>query len=298
MSLSLSLTFNNQTHSFQRPLVMGILNITPDSFSDGGGLVELTTSTGTASHNTFKPSLDKILRLAEEMIADGVDIFDVGGESTRPGAEKVSCEQELDRVLPVVEALISRFDVPVSVDTSNPILMTEVGKRGAAMINDVRALSRLSAIEAVAESDMAVCLMHMQGSPVSMQENPEYNSVVDDVGRFLSQRAQCCIAAGIAADRIILDPGFGFGKTLEQNLTLFNALGALQNLGYPLLVGVSRKSMIGSILNKEINQRLAGGLALGTLAVWQGAQIVRTHDVSETCDTIKIVQALKEMERT
>ena len=262
---------------------MGILNITPDSFSDGGALVD-----------GAKPQIDKALSRAEAMIAEGVDIFDVGGESTRPGATIVSADQERARVLPVVEALINHFDVPVSVDTSNPFLMTDVGQCGAAMINDVRALSRPGAIGAVANSDMAVCLMHMQGKPESMQASPEYNSVVDEVRGFLRQRAAVCIDAGIGAERIILDPGFGFGKTLEQNLGLFNALSALQKVGYPLLIGVSRKSMIGSILDKDISQRLAGGLALSTLAAWQGVQIIRTHDVAATSDTLKIVQALKE----
>ncbi|MGI9295895.1 MAG: dihydropteroate synthase [Pseudomonadales bacterium] len=269
---------------FDRPRIMGILNITPDSFSDGGLLFE-----------GGKPSLDKVLRRAQCMLAEGADCIDIGGESTRPRAPTVSSQEELERVLPVLELLRAEFDVPLSIDTSNPQLMREAGKRGAALINDVRALQRDGALQAVAGSNMAVCLMHMQGEPQDMQLAPEYTDVTAEVGNFLSTRAERCVANGIAAGRIMLDPGFGFGKNLQHNLTLFRNLPALLELNYPLLIGISRKSMIGSILGKDVAKRLTGGLALSALAAFHGVHMLRTHDIQATVDAVATTMAIKDL---
>lgn len=262
---------------------MCILNITPDSFSDGGLLYE-----------AGKPNLDKVLLRAQAMLAEGADCLDIGGESTRPGAPKISSEEEMQRVLPVLELLRAEFDVPLSIDTSNPLLMREAGKLGAALINDVRALQRDGALQAVADSNMAVCLMHMQGEPQNMQREPQYTDVVAEVSSFLQGRAHCCLASGIDEQRIVLDPGFGFGKNLQHNLTLFRKLPALLALNYPLLIGVSRKSMIGSILGKDVDKRLNGGLALSALAAFHGVHMLRTHDVQATADAVATIMAIKE----
>lgn len=267
---------------------MAILNITPDSFSDGGELF-----------SSGKPDLDTVLYRAEQVVEEGADVFDIGGESTRPRAAPVSSEQECERVLPVFTALKKHFDLPISVDTSNPVLMVEAGRAGAAMINDVRALERDGAIEAVASSDMAVCLMHMQGQPSTMQLSPEYENVTDEVSAYLQSRLQACEAAGIKAERVVLDPGFGFGKTLAHNIHLFNHIEHFVSLDCPVLIGVSRKSMIGSILSKGDSirpekERVVGGVALALIAAQKGAAIIRTHDVLATCDALDVLTALSQ----
>ena len=258
------------------PQVMGILNVTPDSFSDGGRFVRL----------------DEALRHAEAMVAAGAALVDVGGESTRPGALKVSEDEELQRVGPVVEAIAARLDVVISVDTSSPLVMRESARLGAGMINDVRALRRTGSVQAVAESGLPVCLMHMRGDPDTMQQQTQYVDLLAEVSDFLRARMAACAAAGIPAERIVLDPGFGFAKSQEQNLSLMKHLCSLQALGCPLLVGVSRKSMIGAVLGRETGQRLSGSLALAALAVAQGARILRVHDVAETRDVVRMVDAV------
>lgn len=265
-----------------RPRVMGILNITPDSFSDGGALLD-------SGH----PALDRILRKAEAMAADGVDLFDIGGESTRPGAVAVSTAEELDRVIPVVECLARSFDIPISVDTSTPAVILEAAARGAGLINDVRALTRPGAVRAVAATGLPVCLMHFRGEPAVMQRDPQYADVVGEVVDFLRQRVEACTKLGIARRNIVLDPGFGFGKNAEHNLTLLNRLEQLQTLGFPLLVGLSRKSLIGKVLGRAVDQRLAGSLALAAIAVMKGANIIRVHDVRETVDVVRLCSAVR-----
>ena len=255
---------------------MGILNVTPDSFSDGGSFA----------------SLDKALRHADAMVRAGASLIDVGGESTRPGACKISESEELQRVAPVIEAIAARLDVIVSVDTSTPAVMLESARLGAGMINDVRALQRDGALQAAVQSGLPVCLMHMRGEPQTMQQQADYEDLLVDVRDFLDQRMQACAAAGISAERIVLDPGFGFAKTLEQNLSLFKHLDRLQSLGRPLLVGVSRKSMIGQVLGREVGHRLYGGLALAALAAASGVGILRVHDVAETLDVVRMVGAV------
>jgi dihydropteroate synthase len=256
---------------------MGVLNVTPDSFSDGG------------RHNV----LDDALRHAERMLAEGAAIIDVGGESTRPGAEVVPAQQELDRVAPVVEALTRELDALVSVDTSNAEVMREASGLGAGMLNDVRALEREGALAAAAQSGLPVCLMHRQGEPQTMQQAPDYDQPIEDaVVEFLMQRVAACEGAGLGRERLLLDPGFGFGKTVEHNLRLLNRLEALGELGLPLLVGMSRKSMIGKVLGRPVEERLAGGLALSALAVERGAKILRVHDVAATVDAVNMAWAV------
>ena len=256
--------------------VMGILNITPDSFSDGGRFIQV----------------DSALAHVERMLGAGATLIDVGGESTRPGAVNVTVAEEIDRVVPMVEAIKARFDTVVSVDSSTPEVFTESVRVGAGLINDIRALQRPGALAAAAATGLPVCIMHMQGEPASMQQAPLYESVIDDVNRFLVERANVCEAAGIPRGRLVLDPGFGFGKSLEHNLQLFNRLEALQPAGLPVLVGVSRKSMIGQTLNRPVDERLAGGIALTALAVAKGARIIRVHDVSETVDAVRMIEAV------
>ncbi|SHM15123.1 dihydropteroate synthase [Vreelandella subglaciescola] len=259
------------------PRVMGVLNVTPDSFSDGG------------RHNV----LDDALRHAERMLAEGAAIIDVGGESTRPGAEVVPAQQELDRVAPVVEALTRELDALVSVDTSNAEVMREASGLGAGMLNDVRALEREGALAAAAQSGLPVCLMHRQGEPQTMQQAPDYDQPIEDaVVEFLMQRVAACEGAGLGRERLLLDPGFGFGKTVEHNLRLLNRLEALGELGLPLLVGMSRKSMIGKVLGRPVEERLAGGLALSALAVERGAKVLRVHDVAATVDAVNMTWAV------
>lgn len=264
-----------------RPLIMGILNTTPDSFSDGG-----------ACYQGEHFSLDMALTRARQMLAAGATIIDVGGESTRPGAAPVSAQQELDRVIPVVAGLVREFNAIVSVDTSAPQVMTEAMHAGAAMINDVRALRRDGALAAASASGLAICLMHMQGEPQTMQLRPEYDDPVTAVCEFLQERVSACSAAGIDRAKLLLDPGFGFGKNLQHNLALLRRLPEIAALGYPLLVGLSRKSMLKALLGREVNERLPGSLALALLAAQQGASIIRVHDVAATADVLAIWSAV------
>jgi dihydropteroate synthase len=260
----------------ERALVMGVVNVTPDSFYDGGRHVDPQAAIGHAR------------RLAEE----GADLLDVGGESTRPGSAPVSAEEELARILPVLEG-IAGLGVPVSVDTTKPEVMRVALARGAAMINDVTALAAPGALELVAASNAAVCLMHMQGRPRTMQAEPTYADVVGEVRDFLAARAAACVAAGIARDRIVVDPGFGFGKTVEHNLALLAQLGEIAALGYPVLAGWSRKSSLGRITGRPAEERLAGSVAAALIAVQRGAKIVRVHDVAATRDALAVLAAVK-----
>ncbi|MEM6604669.1 MAG: dihydropteroate synthase [Pseudomonadota bacterium] len=280
-----SIRCGKQSLDLTTPSLMAVLNVTPDSFSDGGRWL---------ANN--KPAVEKLTAEALRMCEAGAKILDVGGESTRPGASPVSLQQELDRVIPTVEALVEASDAIVSVDTSSPEVMREAARVGAGLINDVRALQRDGAMDVARECGLPVCLMHMQGSPKSMQEMPTYSHPVKDVADFLTKRVQACVQAGLARDQIVVDPGFGFGKTLEHNLALLNGLGSLCSLGFPVLVGVSRKSMIGAITGKPTGQRLSGSLTLGLLALQNGASILRVHDVEETADMLKIFQAAKDAE--
>ncbi|AAO57944.1 MULTISPECIES: dihydropteroate synthase [Pseudomonas] len=260
--------------------VMGILNATPDSFSDGGRYSQL----------------DAALRHAEAMVLAGATLIDVGGESTRPGARPVSPAQEVERVAPVVEIIARELDVIISVDTSTPEVMLATAGLGAGMINDVRSLQRPGALEAAASTGLPVCLMHMQGEPGTMQNDPHYEDLLGEVSAFLLERMNQCVAAGIDRQQLILDPGFGFAKTLEHNLSLFRRMEALHALGRPLLVGVSRKSMIGAVLGRPVDQRLSGGLALAALAMTKGARILRVHDVAETADVVRMIAAVQAAE--
>ncbi len=259
------------------PIVMGILNVTPDSFSDGGQFIDVS----------------KAVEHALRMVEEGAGIIDVGGESTRPGAADVSEEEEIRRVVPVIEALAARTSIPVSIDTSKAAVMSAAVAAGASFINDVRALREPGALEAAARTNAAVCLMHMQGQPRTMQHEPRYEDVVGEVTAFLEQRAGACAAAGIGRDRLVLDPGIGFGKRLEHNLALLAHLPELGRSGLPVLVGVSRKSMFQTLLGRPVEQRLAGGLAVATAAVLAGAGILRVHDVAETVDAVKVARALR-----
>lgn len=277
-----TISCGKHTLDISRPVVMGILNTTPDSFSDGGN-----------SYINNRLSVDIAVRKAEQMLADGAAIIDVGGESTRPGAPQVSEQEELDRVVPVVEALVRELDALVSVDTSAASVIRESGSCGAGMINDVRALQRDGALKAAACTGLPVCLMHMQGQPSSMQLDPVYNDVVTEVRDFLVRRINACINEGIARERIILDPGFGFGKTLAHNLALLRRLPEFESLGFPLLVGMSRKSMIAQLLGRPVDERLPGSLALAMLAAERGAAIIRVHDVRATVDVLKVYSAIK-----
>jgi dihydropteroate synthase len=263
-----------------RPQVMGILNVTPDSFSDGGRYGQR----------------DAALRHAEAMLRAGAALIDVGGESTRPGARAVSPVEELERVAPIVEAIAAELDVIISVDTSTPAVMRETARLGAGLINDVRSLQRDGALDAAFDSGLPVCLMHMRGEPTTMQDSPQYADVLVEVGDFLAERMSACAAVGIPAERILLDPGFGFAKTLEHNLSLFKHMDALHALGRPLLVGVSRKSMIGKVLGHEVGGRLYGSLALAALALSKGAHILRVHDVAETVDVVRMIAAVEAAE--
>jgi dihydropteroate synthase len=260
---------------------MGVINVTPDSFSDGGSL-----------YSGSVLDLELVRERARLMVADGAGILDIGGESTRPGAAPVSLQQELDRVIPCVEVIHAELDVTVSVDTSNSPVMRAGAAAGAGLINDVRALTREGALAAAVELQIPVCLMHMQGAPATMQEQPHYDDVVAEVTSYLQQQANRCEAAGLATGLIYLDPGFGFGKTVEHNLRLLQGLPQLAALGYPLLVGLSRKSMIGTLIGRDLNQRLPASIALAVMAVERGARVIRTHDVRETADALAMVQAL------
>lgn len=261
----------------RRPVVMGILNVTPDSFSDGGKHQHLTDA----------------LRQAERMLADGAGILDIGGESTRPGADDVSEQQELDRVVPVIAAIRQRFDCAISVDTSKAAVMSAAIQAGADIINDVRSLLEPGALQVALTAQVPVCLMHMQGAPRSMQHAPTYNDVTAEVQQFLLQRARECEHAGIRKENIILDPGFGFGKSLQHNFVLLENLEQMIGLGYPVLAGMSRKSMIGQLLNVPVNERLAGSIACATIAALKGAQIIRVHDVKESVQAVRVVTAMQ-----
>ncbi|HKS54288.1 MAG TPA: dihydropteroate synthase [Steroidobacteraceae bacterium] len=265
------------TLDLSTPVVMGVLNITPDSFSDGGRFADAEVA----------------LRHALRMVEEGAALIDIGGESTRPGARAVDAEEEIRRVVPVIEALAARTRVPISIDTSKAAVMTAAVRAGASVINDVRALREPGALEAAAGSGAAICLMHMQGEPRTMQADPRYGDVVAEVCDFLRERAEACRAAGIANDRLLIDPGIGFGKRLEHNLALLAGLPALIELGWPVLVGVSRKSMLGALLGRAVDERVAGGVAMATAAVLSGASIVRTHDVAPTVDALKVAEALR-----
>ncbi|VTP80899.1 dihydropteroate synthase [Proteus vulgaris] len=253
------------------PQVMGILNVTPDSFSDGG------------THN----SLNDAVNHAAKLIADGASIIDIGGESTRPGASDVSIDEELQRVVPVVEAIRQRFDVWISVDTSKAQVMAESANVGASIINDIRSLQEPGALEAAAKTGLPVCIMHMQGDPKTMQQSPHYENVMIDVDHFLRENIQRCVDAGIEKNQIILDPGFGFGKNLAHNYQLLAHLSELHHFGLPILAGMSRKSMVGQLLNVPPQERVAGSVACAVIAAMQGAQIIRVHDVKETVDAMK-----------
>ena len=268
----------SHTLDLTTPVVMGILNVTPDSFSDGGKFTER----------------QRAVEHALAMIAAGAGLIDVGGESTRPGAAAVGEEEEISRVVPIVEELSRHApSIPVSVDTSKAAVIRASVQAGAAMINDVRALRDDGALQAVAQSSAAVCLMHMQGEPRTMQSDPRYADVVAEVRDFLAERIAACEAVGIARDRIVADPGIGFGKRLEHNLKLLAALPELATLRVPLLVGVSRKSMFATLLGRPVEERMAGGLAVAVTSVLAGAKLLRVHDVAETVDAVKVVTALK-----
>jgi len=260
-----------------RPQVMGILNVTPDSFSDGGLFV----------------SVDAALQQARQMVAEGAAIIDVGGESTRPGATAVSQQEELDRVAPVIEAIARELPVIVSVDTSKAQVMREAVVLGAGLINDVRALREPGALQAVSDAGVPVCLMHMVGDPRSMQEDPHYADVVDDIKLFLRGRIHACEEAGIPASCLLIDPGFGFGKRVVHNLLIIQRLREFLSLDKPLLIGVSRKSTIGAVLDRAADERLPGSLALATMACQQGAHIIRAHDVAATVDVVKMCHAVR-----
>ena len=273
-----TLTCGARTLNLSAPVVMGILNVTPDSFSDGGRFTER----------------DAALRQAERMLADGAAIIDVGGESTRPGAAPVSEQQELDRVVPVVEALTSELDALVSVDTSTAAVIRGAAAVGAGMINDVRALRRSGALDAAAASGLPVCLMHMQGEPGNMQDDPRYQDVTAEVVDFLRQRIAACGQVGIPRERLLVDPGFGFAKTVAHNLTLMHEMAALQELALPILIGISRKSLFGKLLGRDVNERLPASLAAAVMCVERGAMIVRAHDVKETVDVVRFAHAVRQ----
>lgn len=266
----------NHTLDLNRPLVMGIVNVTPDSFSDGGQF----SSTSLAIEHALK------------LVKEGADILDIGGESTRPNAEPVSLEEELRRVIPVIEGLAQRCKVPLSIDTYKPQVMRAAIAAGANMVNDVRGLQEPGAIEAVAASDAGVCLMHMPGTPKTMQNDPRYDDVTAEVRNFLLERAAACEAAGIGRDRIMLDPGFGFGKRSEHNIALLRELESLCGLGYPVLVGLSRKSVLGQITGSDVAGRLPASLAAAVVAAMKGAAVVRVHDVKATKDALAVVAAI------
>jgi len=263
----------------RRPQVMGILNVTPDSFSDGGQFV--------------KP--EKALEQARQMVRDGAAIIDVGGESTRPGAKAVSLNQELDRVIPIIEAISNELDTIISIDTSKADVMQEAHKAGAGLINDVRALQEENALQVAYQTGLPVCLMHMQGMPRSMQNNPIYENVCEEVTLFLQDRMEACIKKGMAKSNIILDPGFGFGKTLQHNLTLLAHISELKGLGAPILIGLSRKSLLQTITNKPVKERLSGSIALAVIGALNGGTIFRVHDVDQTLDALKVVNAILEI---
>jgi dihydropteroate synthase len=282
----ISIKVGDRIIDLSTPRVMGILNVTPDSFSDGGQF-----HAGSES-GVFRIALDKTLAHAEAMLVSGASIIDVGGESTRPGAQAIGEQEEADRVLPVIEAIVRRLDVAVSVDTSTPSVMRAAIGLGAGLVNDVRALGRAGALDALVHQDAAICLMHMRGQPETMQNDADYGDVVEEVMVFLRARIDACLERGIARERLILDPGFGFGKTAAHNYQLLRELNRFQSLGLPILIGVSRKSMLGAATGRAVDLRLAAGIAATMVALLNGATIVRTHDVAQTIDAINIHRAI------
>uniref|UniRef100_UPI0030C897E2 dihydropteroate synthase n=1 Tax=Ningiella ruwaisensis TaxID=2364274 RepID=UPI0030C897E2 len=277
------MTFRDKTVVFNAPKVMGILNVTPDSFSDGGQFNKL----------------DDALKQTEKMIASGATFIDIGGESTRPGATPVTLEEELDRVIPVIDAITERFDTIVSIDTSKSEVMLEAANHGASLINDVRALSQPGALETASrlaqEHNIPTCIMHMQGTPETMQDLPRYNSVVDEVIEFFRAQIERLTANGFEYKQIMLDPGFGFGKTLDHNYEILKRFDEFTQFDLPVLAGMSRKSMIGNLLNKGITERLAGDICVNTVASLAGASILRVHDVGEAADVSKIIEKLNQI---
>ncbi|NOH33325.1 dihydropteroate synthase [Vibrio chagasii] len=267
---------NNKTLVLDRPHVMGILNVTPDSFSDGGKF----------------NSLDNALQQAERMIKAGVSIIDIGGESTRPGAPDVSLEEELARVIPAIKAIRAKFDVWISIDTSKAEVMRQAVEAGADLINDVRALQEPGALQVAADANVPICLMHMKGQPRTMQANPSYDDVLQDVEAFLQERVEACEAVGISKEKLILDPGFGFGKTIEHNYHLLAHLEKFHSLGLPVLAGMSRKSMIFKLLDKVPADCMVASVTCATIAAMKGAQIIRVHDVEETLEAMKIIEVM------
>ena len=260
---------------------MGIINVTPDSFSDGGVLAK-------AESGPFRVDLDKVLYKVESYIKQGATLIDVGGESTRPGAVSISLDIELERTIPVIEAVKKNLDVRLSIDTSSPVVMAEAIASGVELINDVRALSVPGAIEVAVNSNVAICLMHMMGQPESMQKSVYYRDVVSDVSDFLRARIEACRLVGDVSQRLLIDPGFGFGKSVRHNYRLLRFLSSFKKLGHPVLVGISRKSMIGEVVNRAIEDRLHGSIAATALAINNGASIIRTHDVAATMDVIRV----------
>lgn len=274
----MKLISKEKTLILDRSHVMGILNVTPDSFSDGGKFTDLEAA----------------LRQAEKMVNAGVSFIDIGGESTRPGAPEVGVQQELDRVIPIIEAIHQRFDTWISIDTSKAVVMDEAVKFGADLINDVRALQEPNALEVAAKANVPICLMHMQGQPRTMQSNPTYENVFSDVSLFLEERIAACQSIGITKDKLILDPGFGFGKSLAHNYQLLTELERFHQFGLPILAGMSRKSMIFKLLDIEPQEAISGSLACATIAAMKGAQIIRVHDFEQTMDIVKVCQATLE----
>ena len=264
-----------------QPQVMGVVNVTPDSFSDGGTL-----------YANDALSVAAAVERAAIMVQEGASIIDVGGESTRPGAEAVSVDEELSRVVPVIEALRQRFSVAVSIDTSTPQVIAAAANAGAGLINDVRALQHDGALQAAADSGLPICLMHIKGEPNTMQQEPHYDDLLADISSYFEERVLACQAVGIAREKLILDPGFGFGKTLQHNLQLLHSMQRLQNFNLPILVGMSRKSMLGNVIHKPVGERVFGGVAVAVMALERGATIVRTHDVGATVDALKMTQAV------
>jgi len=271
------LSIGNKQFDLSRAIVMGILNVTPDSFSDGGRF------------DRIELALEHAIRMQQE----GADVIDIGGESTRPGASSVTVDEELGRVIPVIRAIREQSSIPISIDTSKPEVMRAAVAEGANMINDVNALQAKTAIETCAELDIPVCLMHMQGIPRTMQQDPQYDDVVKDVADFLLQRSHACMAAGVDRSNIVIDPGFGFGKSLRHNLSLLKRLELICALELPVLVGISRKSMLGAILDKPVTERLYAGIAAAVIAYNKGARLFRVHDVAPTRDALVVCDALQ-----
>ena len=278
--MKFSLSAGERKIDLSSPVCMGIINVTPDSFSDGSELA--------SKGSQFSIDLDRVLFKAESLIAEGATIIDVGGESTRPGASPVSDEEELQRVIPAIEVIRNNLDVCISVDTSSPIVMSEAISAGVGLINDVRAFSKLGALEVAIKSNAALCLMHMQGQPMNMQESFQYTDLLSDVFNFLKDRIKAFSKTGVLESRLVIDPGFGFGKSLEHNYQILKHLSVFEGLNLPILVGISRKSMIGDVVGHPVKERVYGSVAATVLALNNGASIIRTHDVAATMDAIRV----------